>query len=347
LRTWLHQCNEHHGGDCHSILDPWARIDKIHPLLLVDVQQMCLIGQSQTPEDALYVALSYVWGPAASPFQTLRSNLAQLRTHGALSPVSVGNQLPRTIRDSMVVVQLLGLRYLWVDRLCIVQDDPTTKPHQLASMASIYSNAYFTIAAGEGDADSGLAGLSRDSARSQPFKVFHFSPSCTMIEKSPTRSRPAEGKGYNTRGWTFQEWAFSRRILVFHQQTVSWCCQRLRQQENGAEPNPYETVPQHPGREDGRHSMWTSWPNLETYLDVARRYSERTLGYQEDMLNAFAAFTNVFGRTMTGDMLYGVPELFFHGLLLFTFNPFQKSWRRICANEESSALLPSWSWVAW
>lgn len=142
---------------------------------------------------------------------------------------------------------------------------------------------------------------------------------------------------------TFQEWTFSRRILVFHAQTVSWHCKILSQQENGAKPDWHVT--NNLLARETQELTWTSWPNLEAYLHVVERYNQRILGRQGDILNAFTAFTTVFGRTMKGDMLYGIPELFFHGAILFRLV------EGLCApqrrTDSDSVRLPSWSWVGW
>lgn len=103
-----------------------------------------------------------------------------------------------------------------------------------------------------------------------------------------------------------------------------------------------------PARDGTDGSIWTNWPNLKSYLYMVEGYSKRTLGHQEDMLHAFSAFATVFGRAMKGGVLYGVPELFFHAMLLFSFTgPASESQRRISADRDISAHLPSWSWAAW
>ena len=56
-------------------------------------------------------------------------------------------KLPRTIRDAMLLVRLLGIGYLWVDSLCIVQDDEEHKSKQIANMGKIYQEACFVILA--------------------------------------------------------------------------------------------------------------------------------------------------------------------------------------------------------
>jgi Heterokaryon incompatibility protein (HET) len=70
------------------------------------------------------------------------------------------NEIPKTIRDTVNLVDQLGIQYLWVDCLCIVQDDTESKHDQIQAMSGIYANAYVTIIAGNGwDANHGLGGI--------------------------------------------------------------------------------------------------------------------------------------------------------------------------------------------
>jgi hypothetical protein len=116
---------------------------------------------------------------------------------------------------------------------------------------------------------------------------------------------------------TFQEYAVSRRLLVFHHETVSWICKKSRQQENGAYPLSI-IVPQDL---PAGTWMWTTWPNFSSYTKMAQQYSLRNLGYPEDVLNYFDAIITIHGRAMKGGMLYGIPDLFFSGALLWTPGP--------------------------
>jgi hypothetical protein len=69
--------------------------------------------------------------------------------------------VPKTLTDAILVVRLLEERYLWVDSLCIIQDDEAMKYHQINNMASIFANASITIISRQGDdANYGLRGLS-------------------------------------------------------------------------------------------------------------------------------------------------------------------------------------------
>ena len=67
--------------------------------------------------------------------------------------------LPRTIRDAITFTEYVGEQYLWVDALCIVQDEDEEKRDHFRHMGSIYANAYFTLVAAEGTAFSGSAWL--------------------------------------------------------------------------------------------------------------------------------------------------------------------------------------------
>jgi hypothetical protein len=128
---------------------------------------------------------------------TVQANFAALCEEGALNSSRVRNRLPGTIRDSMLLSTLLGQKYIWIDRLCIIQDDDKPRSTQLGDMASIYVNAFLTIVAANGEDDTfeirGIiaGGLSRTS----PFHQFDFAPTCRLI----TDHSLVETK-YDTRG---------------------------------------------------------------------------------------------------------------------------------------------------
>lgn len=165
-----------------------AQIRPAKDLLLIDVEHLCLVPQPSVSGPLKYVALSYVWSTEKNPFRTLQSNVDLLSQPNAFSEHS--SRLPLTVQDSMALVSSLGLKYLWTDRFCIIQDgDPKTIEPQLAAMASIYANAYFTIAAREGDAKSGLAGSRSERPRRNPFETFRLSSHYQMLLRSPATSR--------------------------------------------------------------------------------------------------------------------------------------------------------------
>lgn len=79
-----------------------------------------------------------------------------------MQPHSLSKELvhvPLTIQDAIILIRRLDIRFLRVDRLCIVQDDEASIQHNISQMASIYAQAYFTIVATDGDSATGIRGV--------------------------------------------------------------------------------------------------------------------------------------------------------------------------------------------
>jgi hypothetical protein len=122
----------------------------------VDVVLMCII----TLEDIdlskhKYLALSYVWG-GPPEVKLERRNKDAMARPGALAAES----LPNTVSDSMLLAKSLGFRHLWIDALCILQDDNEDKQIQIDAMSQIYGFAFLTVvAASSSGVNGGLPGL--------------------------------------------------------------------------------------------------------------------------------------------------------------------------------------------
>lgn len=150
---WLKKCALEHGEQFRR---PFGLDSSSlgRPNLLIDVRKKCLVAAEPIHH---YACLSYVWG-GASTLKTGRDNLDSLMETNSLDICR--NEIPRTIRDAIGLVDQLGIPYLWVDALCIIQDDAESKHDQIRAMAGIYANAFVTIIAGNGwDANYGLRGI--------------------------------------------------------------------------------------------------------------------------------------------------------------------------------------------
>jgi hypothetical protein len=89
-----------------------------------------------------YVTLSHCWGPLdIRPITTTKENL-----EGSMTRISI-DDLSCTFRDAVHVTRELSKRYLWIDSLCIIQDDHDSWIREAALMAEVYGNSYFTLAA--------------------------------------------------------------------------------------------------------------------------------------------------------------------------------------------------------
>ncbi|GME28650.1 putative heterokaryon incompatibility protein [Neofusicoccum parvum] len=309
IRRWLDCCDESHVGNCDRALH-LDREESLQNLLLVDVHQACLVS---LPITTRYFALSYVWGQLSGSIETRRDNIDSLKQKGAVSSDTDAIRLPNTIRDALRLVQSLGERYLWVDRLSIVQDDISNKNIHVMSMDSIFANAYCTIVACDGeDADRGLRGVGLGSThRSYSPHILRF-PQCALATRINYWSWMHSYHG--TRGWNFQEVFLSRRTLIFSKDTVEWQCQKSIWKEDilgDAEGVVYgfpEPVP------------WMlpldTWPNVPRWGGLVREYNDRNLTLASDARAAFIGIERSLERSFPGGFIYGLPEFVFDAALL-------------------------------
>ncbi|KAI0123496.1 heterokaryon incompatibility protein-domain-containing protein [Xylariales sp. AK1849] len=324
LKLWLHTCDHNHGLSCRIALVPDDTVET-RPQWLVDVRRKCLTPAG--PDDQ-YAALSYVWG-GVNITQTTTANLPRFLEPGALSSPNI--ILPRTIRHAIGLLEVLGVSFLWVDALCIVQDDEDIKRKQIHAMAWIYANAYVTIIAADGwDAEHGLRGV-----RGVTESRFLNKDSVTSVYNS---LKTQAAKWY-TRGWTFQEMIFSRRRIMFHNQVVLWECARASWNE--CVLNSIFQIPRMPIQ-----PTVSIWPDIRQYMDAVRDYNMRQFTYPEDALKAISSLLSVWRHSFDGGFISGLPQMFFNEALLW--QPEEPLQRRIASGRLGhQSSLPSWSWVGW
>jgi hypothetical protein len=116
-------CKTEHGSKCNG-----HEKDKTPAKRLIDVEGSCIVDGSIVKK---YLTLSYVWGMAAQFILTkdVVENSRKDSKEGFFE--SLGNKVPRSIRDAMQVCRKIGVRHLWVDSLCIVQDDDEDMEDQI------------------------------------------------------------------------------------------------------------------------------------------------------------------------------------------------------------------------
>lgn len=115
------------------------------------------------------IALTYVWGEKEMGFKLPRTLKPAVHTDGnGVEVIDLPAALPRTVRDALEVTRSLGSTYLWVDSLCIIQDDDEDRQNLINMMDEIYKNASLTVAAGSSlHTDWGLPGISITRSKSQ------------------------------------------------------------------------------------------------------------------------------------------------------------------------------------
>jgi len=133
---WIKTCDEEH--ECIRRSGP-----KI-PRRVLDVRNDRVRLRETTGEDhgARYACLSHCWG--TDPTAMLRTTSSNLSSH---QEDILWARLPRTFQDAVSFTRKLGVNLLWIDSLCIIQDDARDWQQQSADMANIYQNGYITLAA--------------------------------------------------------------------------------------------------------------------------------------------------------------------------------------------------------
>lgn len=202
VRGWISSCKSAHGRECdrammheHEVTHP---VDEIPGFRLIDVVDNCLVRGIGRCE---YTTLSYVWGQA-TVLRALKSNVGIFEQIGALKLPEFQEAIPWTIRDAMQVSREIGIRYLWVDSLCIVQDDDTgEKAKTISKMDLVYGAAFLTIVPATGqNANAGLPGV-RPGTRGFRQPIEQIGPDFRLAFK-PRSVDYIENCVYFSRGWT-------------------------------------------------------------------------------------------------------------------------------------------------
>lgn len=187
-----------------------------------------------------YAALSYCWGPNPSFIKLTGSNLQDLTMSGVSIPV-----LPATFRDAVTATCRLGLRYLWVDSLCIIQDSLDDWARESMTMAKVYSYSAITLAAAASkDAEGGLFRRRNPTAINGTqmdlkwpaldlegsFRVVPEDPWLKAVVQSPLLGR----------AWAFQERLLSRGTVFFTHNMLFWECGELYASELYPDGGPWD-----------------------------------------------------------------------------------------------------------
>jgi hypothetical protein len=333
VKHWLKTCKSEHGDHCK----PERQLNVLN-FKVVDVwTERVVVG----PAGCTYIALSYVWG-STQPFRVQKADLISHQDSLIFSERVyarlVRQKLPQTIQDAMFVVKSLGERYLWVDSLCIVEDDEVEMKAMIHAMDSIYKAAALTIIAATGDdADFGLPGLYPGSRSIQYATRSIEGISLVSTERKLQLSLSPWAK----RGWTYQEYHFSTRKLVFINQRVFFECAGLV----FGEATPLQGV-----RGSGKIRLFDN-TSPRSYYSHVQEYTRRNLTFESDILNAFTAILQDHSARFGTKFCWGLPTEHFTEALMWTNGPYYEktssSLKRRTGSQKDCAAFPSWSWAGW
>ncbi|KAG4439086.1 hypothetical protein IFR05_005428 [Cadophora sp. M221] len=368
---WIKKCDEEHKF-CKKSGE--LRL----PTRVVDVgvdpesDTVYLKETAETDRDP-YMSLSHCWG-LEQIIMTTTSTLQERKEGIKLS------ELSKTFRHAVKITRGLGIRYLWIDSLCIIQDDKKDWEIESAKMADVYMNSYLNIAATHSSSGKGgcfaerwsLDSLNQvelnvgediliepDEDEDVDYKIYvrnalhvahdHFTRTMdytnTMEHASPLLSR----------AWVFQERLLSVRTLHFHAEELIWecgsgisCeCSRLEDYQWG-DPD---------GLLDHRESeqlkmIYTSIYSssateiqiFDTWLELVREYCSLKLTKQIDRLTALSGLASRIATSLSREYLAGL----WSGDL-----PRALCWLRESGYQNKhpsfrdvDAYAPSWSWAS-
>ncbi|KAH8660602.1 heterokaryon incompatibility protein-domain-containing protein [Xylariales sp. PMI_506] len=239
IKNWLQDCTDKHPA-CS------VRHSDALPSRVIDVGSSSdeVRLHDGSGQEGRYAALSHCWGHG-KPVTTTRDNINAHKEYLHFDAQS------KTFMDAVDITRALGLRYIWIDSLCIIQDDPEDWAREAAKMSDVYRNAVVTLSAdGASDTSGGLLANTLDrgdihKANSFPIKspddghlVTVYARRRAELPSHPV-SFPHSGlekaqehpTKLSTRGWVVQERILSPRMVHFYQQELVWSCYSHRRCE--------------------------------------------------------------------------------------------------------------------
>lgn len=352
--SWVKNCSRH-----HKLCNATSSERSFLPTRLVDVtpderdEEIRLVHTKAISKSTKYAALSHSWGLKEQRIKPIpKTTTKTLKTR--LRGISF-DELTKTFQDAVTAVRRLGLQYIWIDALCILQDDDDDFAEQASQMAKIYGQAHLVISALR--AATGDVGIFH--RRYKPKTITHSSrrgPSLTAYVR-PVLShddfitgepRHFQSSPLFARAWCFQERLLARRVVHFSEHEIVWeCNEELECECRAILP---DALAETNGNFKRRQAVILRNKKQEALLsawyDVIRAYTARTLTVETDRLPALSGFAQLVNSPNLGKYHAGLWEGQMPAALL---------WRPLRALPEapdgrverpSEYRAPTWAWPA-
>lgn len=307
-------------------------------LIRIDEHSLVLIDSETLPKYSRYLALSYCWGKGRS-LCTTRRTIASFRKGIAFE------DLPPVLLDAAEVTRELGEKYIWIDRLCIQQDNPLDWQENASIMARIFEQAELTIGAVSSASvdESFLRPLNEEHRNGRPSLAVQWSNTCRDRFKDicirvrskaldisytddmrPHHESLQDVYPLDTRGWTYQERYLSRRNVRYLPHQIAWECYTAQYLEK----YPFDTLKPAP-RDEWQQSV--------------QNFTRRSLTFPTDRP---AAISGVASKNWWRDEPY-VAGHWDNGAFIsqLRWSPDQRLVANFC-DEYAMSGAPSWSWLS-
>ncbi|KAF7976709.1 hypothetical protein HWV62_5875 [Athelia sp. TMB] len=358
IKRQLAICDADHGDHCsHGISKPPQ--GRVPPPRVYNIDEK-YIQENDFPKDFQYIALSYIWGgEVPKPIQTVKENVDTRRQKGAFD---LQNQrgVPVAYSSAVEVTRQLGLSHLWIDSICMIQDDDDDRERHFKrfeeGVGQIYQNARLTICS------TGINAAFNLLARRTVADALEWVEIPLDGKQAVISSRvrhlfhhmaaggdPRYAAGWDTRGWTFQEWLLSPRLAYFTDSQVFFECGDLYEERGDTSLSLDQNTRYRLRSDVDRDELVKLWNTIVT------EYSKRGLGWWSDRLNAIRSVGMQlvmrikqkterdiqFHSGLLGERLH--VGLLWQTILHKDSTPItQAEWRK-----GSEVVPPSWSWALW
>ncbi|KAK3308346.1 heterokaryon incompatibility protein-domain-containing protein [Chaetomium strumarium] len=304
-----------------------------------------------------YTTLSHCWGEVHPPKLTSEN---RRQFYNGIR----GQELPKSFTDALNITRFLGIEYIWIDSLCIIQGDKEDWEHECTRMADVYRNSYCNIAALEATDSRGGCFQRRDLTLPRPIVVesrWHGQDKALWVYKPDLALRQLgweiDDSPVHRRAWVLQERLLSRRILHFGRKMIYWECKELLASEAGTtfDPaslyhylrNPLSCDIVNPARlsQDEIYNLVRAWSET-----VVRRYTGARLTFQTDKFIALSALARElhqilsFGTDREVKYLGGLWNLFLERQLLW-IALYPETTTKL-SHITDGVTAPSWSWAS-
>lgn len=342
IRMWIKRCDEEHGCIPESV------VPKL-PYRVLDIRNdRILLRESSNEESDRYACLSHRWGtPSDTMFRTTSSTLSAFKEEIPWA------SLPRTFQDAVSVTRRLGLDFLWIDSLCIIQDDARDWQQQSANMATIYQNAFITLAATNSDGPEGGLYTREDNPRlhrsGSPLAVVSYQNGIKReLFARRQFSHNIKSLPLLQRGWVYQERALSPRMLHFVGEELVWECGHKIECECGADD--LENKLEHPrisDHDDENNNSYvgpvSAHPHtVRSWMQVITDYTALSLTYANDVFPALSGIAKVFAAKTYDEYVAGMWKSTLVPNLLWYFTEESVDLKTIAQPWRA----PSWSWAS-
>ena len=360
-RRWLATCRTEHKTCSLQVTGyPTFLPTRLLDVGLPDQESIRLVHSKELEgnQPTEYVTLSYCWGKVNDAVCTTKDNIPErLRA----IPTS---SLPRTLQDAVVFTRALGVRYLWIDALCIIQTQHAENEdwqRELPNMGKIYKHSLLTLAASSAqDSSVGIFNYRKCTgwpARDYSIPVPNHSDDTDdkvdalfLAATLPHWDTIVESSPLSRRGWVLQERMLASRTLFWTADGLFWQCGELDTSEYNHLERPsiwrYTKLPTlvKKIKRSKQEDKWAS--QREGWMEVLEAFSKKTLTVATDRLPALAGLGTEIAILTGTEYVMGV---FKHNLVqeLAWTTGFDSPQQ--CSSGPPAARIPgvpSWSWAS-